>query len=336
MTALKAQAPHGQRHSAGAQLILRFLQQLPPYRWTQARLLRWGVRGRTAVVAVPYFWLLLFFLVPFIIVLKIAFSETQIASPPYQPLVQWAGEKMLQIKLNLGNFMFLVQDNLYWQAYLNSIKVAAISTLLCLLLGYPMAYAIARTGRTWRNILLMMVILPFWTSFLLRVYAWIGILKNNGLINNFLMWLGVIDQPIVMLQTDFAIYVGIVYSYLPFMILPLYSNLEKMDLTLLEAAADLGCRPFRTFLTVTLPLSMPGIVAGCMLVFIPAVGEFVIPALLGGPDSLMIGRVLWTEFFNNRDWPVASAVAIALLLLLVIPIVLLQRAQGAEARGAHR
>ena len=294
------------------------------------------MRGRTAVVAVPYFWLLLFFLVPFIIVLKIAFSETQIASPPYQPLLQWAGENMLQIKLNLGNFMFLVQDNLYWQAYLNSMKVAAISTLLCLLLGYPIAYAIARASSTWRNILLMMVILPFWTSFLLRVYAWIGILKNNGLINNFLMWLGVIDQPIVMLQTDFAIYVGIVYSYLPFMILPLYSNLEKMDLTLLEAAADLGCRPFRTFLTVTLPLSMPGIVAGSLLVFIPAVGEFVIPALLGGPDSLMIGRVLWTEFFNNRDWPVASAVAIALLLLLVIPIVLLQRAQGAEARGAHR
>ena len=317
-------------------MILRFLQQLPPYRWIQARLLRWGVRGRTAVVAVPYFWLLLFFLVPFIIVLKIAFSQTQIASPPYQPLLQWAGEKMLLIQLNLGNFMFLVQDNLYWQAYLNSIKVAAVATMLCLLLGYPLAYAIARAGSTWRNILLMMVILPFWTSFLLRVYAWIGILKNNGLINNFLMWLGVIDQPIVMLQTDFAIYVGIVYSYLPFMILPLYANLEKMDLTLLEAAADLGCRPFRSFLTVTLPLSRPGIVAGSMLVFIPAVGEFVIPALLGGPDSLMIGRVLWTEFFNNRDWPVASAVAIALLVLLVIPIVLLQRAQGAETRQARR
>jgi putrescine transport system permease protein len=332
----RAESPRGQRHSAGIQLILRILQQFPPYRWTQARLLRWGVRGRTAVVAVPYFWLLLFFLVPFIIVLKIAFSETQIASPPYQPLVQWAGDKMLQIKLNLANFTFLAEDDLYWKAYLNSIKVAGISTILCLLVGYPIAYAIARASSTWRNVLLMMVILPFWTSFLLRVYAWIGILKNNGLINNFLMWLGVIDQPIVMLQTDFAIYIGIVYSYLPFMILPLYSNLEKMDLTLLEAAADLGCRPFRAFLTVTLPLSMPGIVAGSMLVFIPAVGEFVIPALLGGPDALMIGKVLWTEFFSNRDWPVASAVAIALLLLLVIPIVFLQRAQGAEAKGAHR
>jgi putrescine transport system permease protein len=325
-----AELPRAHLFSAGVQLLLQFLEKLPPYRWTRARLLRWGVTGRTAVVAIPYLWLLLFFLVPFIIVLKIAFSETQIALPPYQPLLQWTSDKVLQIKLNLGNFLFLVEDSLYWRAYLNSLKVAAVSTLLCLLIGYPMAYAMARAPTAWRNVLLMMVILPFWTSFLLRVYAWIGILKNNGLINNFLMWLGVIDQPIVMLQTDFAIYIGIVYSYLPFMILPLYANLEKMDLTLLEAAADLGSRPFKSFLTITLPLSMPGIVAGSMLVFIPAVGEFVIPALLGAPDSLMIGKVLWTEFFNNRDWPVASAVAIALLTLLVIPIVLLQRAQAAE------
>jgi putrescine transport system permease protein len=332
----RAEAPRGQRHSAGVQLILRILQQLPPYRWTQARLVKWGVTGRTAVIAIPYFWLLLFFLIPFVIVLKIAFSETQIALPPYQPLLQWAQERVLEIKLNVGNFLYLVEDSLYWKAYLNSIKVAFVSTLLCLLVGYPIAYAIARAHATWRNVLLMMVILPFWTSFLLRVYAWIGILKNNGLINNFLMWLGIIDQPLVMMQTDFAIYVGIVYSYLPFMILPLYSNLEKMDLTLLEAAEDLGCRPFMAFLKITLPLSLPGIVAGSMLVFIPAVGEFVIPALLGGPESLMIGKVLWTEFFSNRDWPVASAVAIALLTLLVIPIVLLQRAQNAEAKGAAR
>jgi putrescine transport system permease protein len=326
-----AELPRARLFSAGVQLLLQFLEKLPPYRWTRARLLDWGVTGRTAVVAIPYLWLLLFFLVPFIIVLKIAFSETQIAMPPYQALLEWTGDKVLQIKLNLGNFLFLVEDSLYWRAYLNSLKVAAVSTVLCLLVGYPMAYAMARASTTWRNVLLMMVILPFWTSFLLRVYAWIGILKNNGLINNFLMWLGVIDEPIVMLQTDFAIYVGIVYSYLPFMILPLYANLEKMDITLLEAAADLGSRPFKSFLTITLPLSMPGIVAGSMLVFIPAVGEFVIPALLGAPDSLMIGKVLWTEFFNNRDWPVASAVAIALLTLLVIPIVLLQRAQAAEA-----
>jgi putrescine transport system permease protein len=330
----RAEAPHPQRRSVGAHLLLRFLDTLPPYRWTRARLVQWGVTGRTAVIAVPYLWLLLFFLIPFVIVLKIGFSETQIALPPYQPIFEYTQEKILQIKLNVGNFLYLVEDNLYWSAYLNSLKIAAVSTILCLLVGYPIAYAIARANTTWRNILLMMVILPFWTSFLLRVYAWIGILKNNGLINNFLIWLGVIDEPLVMLQTDFAIYVGIVYSYLPFMILPLYTSLEKMDLTLLEAAADLGCRPSKAFLKITLPLSMQGIIAGSLLVFIPAVGEFVIPALLGGPEQLMIGKVLWTEFFSNRDWPVASAVAIALLLLLLIPIAWLQRAQAAEARGA--
>ena len=300
------------------------------------RLRRWGLSGKALVTSVPYLWLLLFFLVPFAIVLKISFSDAQIAMPPYQPLLSWASEKVLEITLNLGNFAFLVEDNLYWKAYLNSIFVAGVSTLLCLLIGYPMAYAIARSGTAIRNVLLLLVILPFWTSFLLRVYAWIGILKNNGLINNMLMALGVIDQPIQMLQTDFAVYVGIVYSYLPFMILPLYTNLEKHDVALLEAAADLGCRPWQAFLKVTLPLSLPGIIAGCLLVFIPAVGEFVIPALLGDPGMLMIGKVLWTEFFNNRDWPVASAVAIALLLFLVIPIMFFQRAQDAESGGVHK
>lgn len=332
----RAEAPRHHRHSAGVQLILDFLQRLPPYRWTQSRLLRWGLTGRTAAVAIPYFWLLLFFLVPFVIVLKIAFAEARIGIPPYSPLIHWVDGNVAQIQLNFATFRTMIEDSLYWKAYLNSIKIAGVSTILCLLIGYPMAYAIARAKSTSRHILLMMVILPFWTSFLLRVYAWIGILKNNGLINNFLMWTGLIDQPIVMLQTDFAIYVGIVYSYLPFMILPLYSNLEKMDLTLLEAAADLGARPFKTFMTITLPLSIPGIIAGSMLVFIPAVGEFVIPELLGPSDSLMIGKVLWQVFFTKRDWPTACAVAIALLLMLVIPIVLLQRAQAAEARGAHR
>ena len=329
----RAEVPHPQRRSVGVYLLLRFLETLPPYRWTRSRLVQWGVTGRTAVIAVPYLWLLLFFLIPFVIVLKIGFSETQIALPPYQPIFAWTSERILEIKLNIANFKFLFTESLYISTYLYSIKVAAISTLLCLLLGYPMALGIARSTPARRNVLLMAVILPFWTSFLLRVYAWIGILKNNGLINNFLMWLGVIDQPLVMLQTDFAIYVGIVYSYLPFMILPLYTSLEKMDLTLLEAAADLGSRPWKAFMQITLPLSIQGIVAGSLLVFIPAVGEFVIPALLGGPEQLMIGKVLWTEFFSNRDWPVASAVAIALLLLLLIPIALLQRAQAAEARG---
>lgn len=293
-----------------------------------AALARAGLNGRTAVVAAPYLWLLLFFLVPFVIVLKISFSETQMAMPPYQPLVQWAGDRIVEIKINLGNFLYLIEDSLYWQAYVNSLRVAAISTLLCLLLGYPMAYAIARAPSTWRLVLLMMVILPFWTSFLLRVYAWIGILKNNGLINNFLMWLGVIDEPLVLLQTDFAIYVGIVYSYLPFMVLPLYATLEKMDHSLVEAAQDLGCSPIGAFWKVTFPLSVPGVVAGCLLVFIPAVGEFVIPDLLGGSQTLMIGKTLWNEFFSNRDWPVASAVAIVLLLLLVVPIMIFQKVQA--------
>jgi putrescine transport system permease protein len=281
--------------------------------------LGWLPRGRTGVIAVPYLYLLLFFLIPFVIVLKIAFSDSRIGMPPYEPLWQYAGDKIVQIKLNLANFAFLVEDSLYWKAYLTSIWVAFVSTILCLLIGYPMAYAIARASTTRRNVLLLLVILPFWTSFLLRVYAWIGLLKNNGLINNTLIALGIIDQPIQMLQTNFAVYIGIVYSYLPFMILPLYATLEKMDLTLLEAAADLGSRPWKSFLRITLPLSLEGIVAGCMLVFIPAVGEFVIPSLLGDPGMLMIGKVLWTEFFNNRSWPVASAVAIALLLFLVIP-----------------
>ena len=279
--------------------------------------------------------MLLFFLIPFIIVLRIAFSETRNALPPYAPLYEPCRGEMkgwlLNVQLYLESFGALFTKSIYWTAYLNSLRIAVISTLICLLVGYPIAYAIARARSTTRMILLMMVILPFWTSFLLRVYAWIGLLKNNGVINNFLMWTGIIDQPIVMLQTDFAIYVGIVYSYLPFMILPLYSNLEKMDLTLLEAAADLGSRPFNAFMKITLPLSMPGIVAGSMLVFIPVVGEFVF-GLLGPADTLMIGKLLWREFFTARNWPGAARVAIALVLLLVIPIVFLQRAQSAEAR----
>lgn len=310
--------------------------QAPFMKTLQSFLFRIGLRGQRAVTAVPYLWLLLFFMVPFVIVLKISFSETAIAMPPYTPMVQWVGDRWSDIRLHInpGNYLYLWEDSLYVRAMLNSLKVAAISTAIALLIGYPIAYAIARAKQTTRSILLMMVILPFWTSFLLRVYAWIGILKNNGLINNFLMWTGIIHEPIVMLQTDFAIYLGIVYSYLPFMIMPLYANLEKMDLTLLEAAADLGCKPMRAFFTITLPLSMPGVRAGCLLVFIPAVGEYVIPSLLGSPESLMIGKVLWTEFFNNRAWPVASAVAIALLLLLVLPIVYLQRSQSREAGDA--
>ncbi|MDA0703077.1 MAG: ABC transporter permease subunit [Proteobacteria bacterium] len=291
---------------------------------------RLGFSGRTAVIAVPYLWLLLFFLIPFVFVLKIAFAEPRLAMPPYTALLVWADGIWPLVQTTWRNFLFLFDDRLYVVAYLNSVRVAGVSTLICLLIGYPMAYGIARAGTAWRTGLLMLIILPFWTSFLIRVYAWIGILKQNGLINNALMGMGLIDEPLPLIHNDFSLYVGIVYSYLPFMILPLYANLTKLDGALLEAAADLGARPFKAFLTVTLPLSIPGIVAGSMLVFIPAMGEFVIPALLAGPDNLMIGRVLWDEFFSNRDWPVASAVAIALLVLLVVPIVIFQRYQSRE------
>jgi putrescine transport system permease protein len=281
--------------------------------------------GRFLVGLPPYGWLLLFFLLPFLIVLKISLSEMQAAIPPYKPIFAWTGETVLQLRLDFGNYAYLVSDKLYALAYLNSLKVAAISTLTALVIGYPMAYTIARSPVGWRNFLLMLVVLPFWTSFLIRVYAWMGILKNEGLLNALLLHLGLIGQPLQILETDTAVYIGIVYSYLPYMVLPLYATLEKMDLTLLEAAADLGCPPFRAFLRITLPLSLPGIVAGTLLVFIPAVGEFVIPDLLGGPDTLMIGKILWAEFFDNRDWPVAAAVAVAVLVLLVAPIMLYQR-----------
>jgi len=290
--------------------------------------------GRSMVILVPYVWLLLFFLVPFAIVLKIALAEPLVAQPPYSPLLQWVEGERLEINLVLANFKFIFSENLYVVAYLNSVKIAGVATVMTLLVGFPLAYAIARAPLRYRTLLLMGIILPFWTSFLIRVYAWIGILKNNGLLNNALIGLGIIDEPISMLHTDFSVYVGIVYSYLPFMVLPLYATLEKLDESLLEAAMDLGARPWKTFLTITLPLSMPGIVAGSMLVFIPAIGEFVIPALLGGPDTLMIGRVLWDEFFGNRDWPVASAVAIALLLILVVPIMYFQHVQSRQAERA--
>jgi len=282
--------------------------------------------GARLAIAVPFAWLLLLFLAPFLIVAGISFGESSIGIPPYTPPLVFSDGIVPTLNVNLGNYALLLGDSLYIRAYLNAVEFAAIATAICLALGYPMAYAIARAPRTWRNPLLMLVILPFWTSFLIRVYAWIGILKTNGLLNNLLLASGLIDQPLPLLNNLFSVEIALVYSYLPFMILPLYATLERMDPALLEAAADLGCRPFRAFLTVTLPLSLPGIAAGCLLVFIPAVGEFVIPDLLGGPDTLMIGKVLWDEFFTNRDWPVASAVAIAMLVLLVAPIALAQRA----------
>ncbi len=297
---------------------------------------RWG-QPRNLVIGVPYAWLLAFFAIPFVIVLKISFSWMQPIQPGYAPLLEWVEEtRRLVVTFNFDNYQVLLRESLYLDTFLYSVKVAAVSTFWCLLIGYPMAYAIARSKPSTRNLLLMLIILPFWTSFLLRVYAWVGLLKTNGVINNTLLALGLIDEPLTLLYTDFAVYIGIVYSYLPFMILPLYSNLEKHDLTLLEAAADLGARPFKAFFKVTLPLSMPGIVAGCLLVFIPAVGEFVIPSLLGRTDQLMIGTVLSAQFFGARNWPVAGAVAIALLLVLLIPILLFQRYQRRELEAARR
>ena len=297
-----------------------------------ARAAGWIERhGRALVIGVPYLWLIVFFLVPFLIVLKLSVAEPQLAQPPYTPLFDFTsdgfGGEFLTIRLNLSNFVAIFRDDLFLQAYLNSVRIAGVSTLLTLAVGMPMAFGMAKAPERWRLPLLMLVILPFWTSFLIRVYAWIGILKNEGLLNALLLHLGLIEDPLVILNTEAAVHIGIVYSYLPFMVLPLYASFEKMDPALVEAAIDLGCRPIKAFWLITARIALPGIIAGCLLVFIPAVGEFVIPDLLGGSETLMIGRTLWVEFFNNRDWPLASAVAIVLLLILVLPIVFFQRQQ---------
>ena len=276
---------------------------------------------RKAIIAAPYLWLLVFFLAPFAIVLRISLADPVIAQPPYSATY------------SPDSFAFLLTDKLYAITYLRSVVMATGATLLCLLLGFPMAYGIARCSPATRGILLLLIILPFWISFLLRVYAWMGLMNNYGAINNLLMWLGIVDQPVQLMYTDFAIFIGLAYSYLPFMILPLYATLERMDLDLVEAAQDLGASRSRAFWDVTWPLARPGVIAGCLLVFIPAMGEYVIPYLLGGSESLLIGRVLFDEFFVNRDWPLASAVAVILLLLLVVPIVLLQRYQARDQEG---
>ena len=294
---------------------------------------------RIVLIAVPYFWLVALFLVPFLIVLKISLSDPALAIPPYAPTLDlaagWQGFLEFLRALDLDNFVFLTEDDLYWKAYWSSLKIAFTATFITLLVGYPIAYAMARSAPEWRPTLLMLVILPFWTSFLIRVYAWMGILSSEGVLNQALMWLGLISDPLTILNTNIAVYIGIVYTYLPFMILPIYSGLERMDDSLIEAAEDLGASKLGAFWLVTFPLSVQGVMAGCFLVFIPTIGEFVIPSLLGGSETLMIGKVLWEEFFNNRDWPVASAVAIILLLILVIPIILFQRNEQ-KAREADQ
>jgi putrescine transport system permease protein len=320
-----ASLPSAPAPNQGARLVSLFVQLRQP--------IVQRLSGRGLTLALPYLWLGLFFLAPLLVLLKISLAEAVLELPPYTALLEWTEQAQLNIRLNFANYLTLFDDSLYLAAYANSLRVAGISTGLCLLLGYPMAYVIARARPTRRLALLLLIILPFWTSFLLRVYAWIGILKDNGPINALLQTLGLIDAPLPLLYSDFAVYLGILYSYLPFMVLPLYANLARLDLSLLEAAADLGCRPARAFFSITLPLSLPGVVAGSLLVFIPAMGEFVIPDLLGGPDTLMIGKVLWTEFFSNRDWPVAAAVAVAMLLVLVIPVLILERTRESSAEG---
>ncbi|QJF52997.1 ABC transporter permease subunit [Roseobacter ponti] len=287
---------------------------------------------RFVLIAVPYAWLLALFLVPFIIVLKISLSDIELSIPPYTPTLD-DGIVPFFKALDFENFAFLASDDLYWKAYLSSLKIALLSTFLTLLVGYPMAYGMARAPEEWRPTLMMLVILPFWTSFLIRVYAWMGILSQEGFLNQFLLWTGLIGEPLTILNTNTAVYIGIVYTYLPFMILPIYAALDRLDGSLIEAAEDLGCSRMQAFWLVTIPLSKNGIIAGSFLVFIPALGEFVIPSLLGGSGTLMIGKVLWEEFFNNRDWPVASAVAVILLLILIIPIVLFQRNQQKQAEA---
>ncbi|WP_237152151.1 ABC transporter permease subunit [Oryzibacter oryziterrae] len=287
-------------------------------------------KAKWLVVAVPYLWSAIFFLAPFFIIVKISLSQTAIAMPPYMPQFKDLATAWDAVRqFSLDNYVFLTEDPLYIAAYLSSLRIALISTLLLLAVGYPIAYGMARAPKGVRNVLVMLVILPFWTSFLIRVYAWIGILKPEGLLTMLLQALHIFgpDQQLKIFNTETAVFIGIVYSYLPFMVLPLYAALEKMDHTLLEAAADLGCPPLQAFWKITFPLSLPGVVAGCFLCFIPIVGEFVIPDLLGGSGTLMIGKTLWAEFFNNRDWPVSSAVAVVLLIILVVPIVIFQNQQ---------
>ena len=287
---------------------------------------------RFFLIAVPYVWLLALFLIPFFIVFKISLSDLALSIPPYTPTMKDGIGQMIKA-FDFENFVFLTTDDLYWKAYLSSLKIALFSTVMALLVGYPMAYGMARAPEEWRPTLMMLVILPFWTSFLIRVYAWVGILSNEGFLNQFLLWTGVISTPLAIMNTTTAVYIGIVYTYLPFMILPIYAALDRLDESLIEAAQDLGCSRTKAFWLVTVPLSRSGIIAGCFLVFIPALGEFVIPSLLGGSGTLMIGKVLFEEFFNNRDWPVASAVAVILLLILIVPIILFQRNQQRQAEA---
>jgi len=293
--------------------------------------LRW-LTGRRVVIAVPFLWLAFAFLVPFLIVLRISFTESDMGNP-FGTLMTLV-DGVITLKVKISNYLFIAEDELYVLTYLSSLKFAAITTALCLIIGYPFAYFMARAKPTVRPVLLMLVMLPFWTSFLLRIYAWKGILANNGIVNNFLIGIGAISEPLHLMNTQFSLIIGMVYAYLPFMILPLYANLVKMDTRFLEAAADLGATPLQAFWRITVPLSKSGIIAGSMLVFIPAIGEYVIPELLGGPETLMIGRQLWDEFFTNNDWPLASSVTVVVILLILVPMAIFNKYKAEqEARS---
>lgn len=300
--------------------------------WLSSR--HW-LSSRTLVIVPPFVWLALVLLLPFLLVLKISFADLQFGVPPYTALASLQDEA-LSIVLNLRGYALLFSDNLYIATYLNSVWMALVTTFFCVVLGYPMAYYIARSRESVRNLLLLAVILPFWTSLLLRVYAWVGLLRNDGLINKALQAIGLISAPLEIYRTDLAVYIGLVYAYLPFFILPVYANLVKLDIRLLEAAYDLGARPWSAFISVTLPQSLPGVVAGAMLVFIPSVGEYVIPEMLGGANTLMMGRVMWTEFFNNADWPMAAAVTCIMVALLLVPLILFQHTQARQLEHADR
>jgi putrescine transport system permease protein len=291
-----------------------------------------GAWGRTLVIGVPMLFLLAVFLLPFLVVFKISLSEMETVF--FKDILTWA-DNNLTLQFNLGNYISLAQDSLYIQTYLSSVQFAAITTAICLLIAYPFAYFIARSAPEKRPALLMLVMLPFWTSFLLRVYAWKMLLADSGVFNNLALTLGLISEPVKMMNTPFSLVLGMVYTYVPFMILPLYANLVKMDLRLLEAAQDLGATPWRAFWRITVPLSKSGIFAGSMLVFIPCVGEFVIPELLGGPETLMIGRVLWDEFFSNNDWPMAAAVAVVMVLLIIVPLAFFNKHQAESTAGGR-
>ena len=291
-----------------------------------------GAWGKNAVIGVPLTFLLIFFLLPFLVVFKISLSEMD--NVVFKDLFVWA-DGVLQLKLKLGNYIFIALDDLYFQTYLSSLKCAAVTTLICLLIAYPFAYFMARSPADRRPALLMLVMLPFWTSFLLRVYAWKMLLADSGVFNNVAIAMGLLSEPVKMMNTPFSLVLGMVYTYVPFMILPLYANLVKMDLSLLEAALDLGATPWQAFWRITVPLSQSGIIAGSMLVFIPCVGEFVIPELLGGPQTLMIGRVLWDEFFSNNDWPMAATVAVVMVLLIIVPLALFNKYQAESTAGGR-